>query len=321
MSKLFVAVLVAGVLAGNSLLAEKVQIDGVAAWVNGDAITVMDVLREAQPLFGALIQEKGLSRAELNTRRMKIFEQVRRNLVDAQLIYAGYQKDKQKTQVAITDQMVDSRINDMVQEDFGGSREKLMKALSEERQTYDEWRDRMTRRIIVQGMRAREVTAKVQVTPQAVRDYYEAHRSDYQHPGQVLLRRMVFSGPDAADRSRLVMDRLSAGDDFAALARSPAGGSDSAGGAWGWRVTADLSPALLEKLAIMRVGGVGQINLEGDWQIIKLEGRDLIPFEDAQNSIEDSLRRTEAQRLNELWMDKLERQFHVRVIEQNPWNE
>lgn len=321
MSKVFTAVLVMGLLTAPSVRAESLRIDGVAAWVNGNAITVMDVMREAQPLFGALAQEKGLTRSELNAKRLKIFEQVRRGLADAELIYASYQKDKQKTQMAITSQMVDSRINDMVQEDFGGSREKLMKALSEERQTYEEWRERMSRRIIVQGMRAREINSKIQVTPQAVRDYYAAHRADFEHPGQVQLRRIVLTGPDAAESSRRLMDRLSAGADFATLARSSEGGSDPGGGAWGWRATEDLSPALLEKLKIMRVGGICQVNLEGDWYIVKLEGRDAIPLEDAQDSIEDNLRRIEAQRLNHLWMEKLEREFHVEFIAQNPWED
>jgi hypothetical protein len=321
MSKVFTAVLVMGLLTAPSVRAESLRIDGVAAWVNGNAITVMDVMREAQPLFGALAQEKGLTRSELNAKRLKIFEQVRRGLADAELIYASYQKDKQKSQVAITSQMVDSRINDMVQEDFGGSREKLMKALADERQTYDEWRERMSRRIIVQGLRAREINAKIQVTPQAVRDYYAAHRTDFEHPGQVQLRRIVLTGPDAAAKSRQLMDRLSAGDDYATLARSPDGGADPSGGGWGWRATEDLSPALLEKLKSMRVGGICQVNLEGDWYIVKLEGRDVIPLEDAQDSIEGNLRRIEAQRLNQLWMEKLEREFHVEFIAQNPWED
>jgi peptidyl-prolyl cis-trans isomerase SurA len=315
------AALVAGLLAASVLRAEPVAIDGVTAWVDGTPITIMDVIRDSQAQFHALSGEKGLSRAELNARRMAIFRQVRRNLVDAELIYAAFQKNKAKFQFSITDQMVENRINDIVRDDFGGNREKLMKALAEDRVTYEEWREKMSRRVIVQGMRQREVMAKVQIPPQAVREYYEANRASYEHPGQVLLRRMVFSGPDAEVRSRQVMDRLGDGEDFGVLAKSPAGGSDPSGGSWGWRVAEDLSPALLEKLRVMRIGGVCRVDLGGDWQIVKLDGRDRVTFDEARATIEETLRRAEAQRLHELWMDKLEREFHVRFIEQSLWED
>lgn len=313
--------MVVGLLAAGALRAEPVEIDGVTAWVNGTPITIMDVIREAQPQFHALSQEKGLSRSDLNSRRAAVFKQVRRTLVDSELIYSAFLKDKSKFQTSITDQMVEARINDIVRDDFGGNREKLMKALAEDRQTYEDWREKMSRRVIVQGMRQREVIAKVQVQPLAVRDYYEANKASFEHPGQVLLRRMVFSGPDAESRSRQVMDRLGDGEDFAALARSSAGGSDPTGGAWGWRVTEDLSPVLLEKLRIMRLGGICRLDLGGDWQIVKLEGRDRVSLDEARASIEDTLRRNEVQRLHALWMDKLEREFDVRLTDQSLWED
>lgn len=313
--------LLTGLLAAGLLRAEPVQIDGVTAWVNGSAITVMDVLRESQPQFAALLQEKELARAEVNARRMAIFRQARRSLVDAELIYAWYGKEKEKARVEITDQMVDTRINDIVQEEFGGSREKLMKALAEERQTYEDWRNKMTRRVIVQGLRGREVAAKVQVTPQAVRDYYEKNKAPYDHPGQVLLRRIVLAGRDAEARSHALLDRLAQGEDFAALAKSAAGGSDPAGGLWGWRQEADLSAVLRDKLGIMRMGGVCRVDLGGDWYLVKLEGRNAVSFEEARASIEETLRRQEAQRILELWINNLEREFDVKIIEQPIWDE
>lgn len=312
--------LLACLLAGPAVT-EPIEIDGVTAWVDGIPITIMDVLREAQPQFGALIQEKGLSRSEMNAKRMEIFRQVRRSLVENELIYAWYQKQKQNASAGITDQMVESRIDDIVRDEFGGSREKLMKALSDERQTYEEWRERMTRRIIIQGLKSREITSKIQVTPQAVEAYYQDHQAEFDHPGEVLLRRIVVTGPGAEDRSRLLMDRLAAGEDFNALAKSKDGGNDPAGGMWGWRVEADLSPALLEKIKVMRVGGIARIDLEGDWYLIKLEGRDRVALRDASNGIEDKLSRQESKRMMEAWMDKLEREIHVKFIDQTLWED
>jgi parvulin-like peptidyl-prolyl isomerase len=313
--------LLAGWLAAGLLRAEPLQVDGVTAWVNGSPITVMDVIREAQPQIAALLREQGLTRAEINEKRTAVFRQVRANMIEAELIFAWYEKEKQSTRVAITDQMVEGRINDIVQEEFGGSRERLMKALAEDRQTYEEWRGKMTRRIIVQGMRAREIMGKIQITPQAVRAEYERRKADFEHPGEVLLRRIVLTGPAAEARSRALLDRLSQNEDFAALAKSPEGGADPKGGLWGWRLESELSEPLREKLAIMRLGGVCRIDLGGDWYLVKLEGRDSVPFEDASSEIEDLLRRREAQRLTELWLVALQRDFHVKTIDQPLWDE
>lgn len=322
MKRFIVALMLAFALADGRARAEPVQVDGVAAWVDGRAITVMDVLLESQPLFAGLVQEKGLSRTELNARRLKIFQQVRRNLVDTELIYASFQRDKEKAQIAVTDQMVDSRIDEIVQSDFNGSREMLMKALAGERQTFEEWRDKMARRIIVQGLRTREVVSKAQVSPRQVRDYYDAHRSAYSHPGQVLLRRIVIAGENAEERARRLMDRLYAGDEFADLAGSFSSGPEAkTGGLWGWRILEDLSPALREKLNGIPVNGTFKIDLGGDWHIVRLEGRETESFEEARGEIEELLRRQEIQRLHELWMTKLEREIHVTLIDQRLWEE
>jgi parvulin-like peptidyl-prolyl isomerase len=317
----YALLLLAALVAPAGLRAEPVKIDGVTAWVNGSPITVMDVLRDAQPQFAGLLREKGLSQAELNSRRMKLFRQVRRNLIETELIYAWYLKEKQKSNLSMTDQVVDDRINAIVLEEFGGSRERLMKALAEDRLTYEEWRGKMARRIIVQGMRAREVMAKIQVTPQAVRSYYEQNKAVYDHPGQVLLRRIVLTGDGAQARSQALLDRLSQGEDFEALALSPEGGAQSDGGLWGWQTEADLSKALREKLAGMKVGDVAKVDLGGDWYLVKLEGRNAVTFEEASSGIESTLRREEAQRLTDLWMSRLERDFHVKIIEQPLWDE
>lgn len=320
MKRLLAAALLACLLAGRAG-AEPVAVDGVTAWVDGKPITIMDVLREAQPKFGALLQEKGLSRSEMNARRMAIFVQVRRNLVDNELIYASYQKQNKSASAGITDQMVQARIDETVRDGFEGSREKLMKALAEERQTYEEWRERMTRGFIIQGMRSREITAKIQITPQAIEDYYQAHKAEFEHPGEVLLRRIVIKESAAEARSRVLMDRLAAGEDFVALAKSKAGGNDPAGGLWGWRAESDLSPALIEKIKVMRVGGIARIDLEGDWYLIKLEARERVPLRDAHAVIEEKLRRLESQRMMEAWMEKLEREFHVKFIDQPLWDD
>jgi parvulin-like peptidyl-prolyl isomerase len=319
MKNWIIFLLLAGLLAPAAFGAESVQIDGVAAWVNGTPITIMEVLREAQPQFGSLQREQGLSRAELFQRRVDIFNQTRKKLVDAELIYAWYQKEKQNAKESITDQMVDSRINDIVQVEFQGSREKLMQELARDRQTYEEWRSKMAKRFVVQSIRSQEVLSKVQVLPEQVRAYYETNRAAFNHPGQVLLRRIVLTGLRAETRSQEVLEQLSKGEDFAALARAI--GKDPSGGLWGWRDEAELSPILREKLAIMRLGGVCRINLQGDWYLVKLEARHSVPFEDAVFDIEDKLRENRAEELSKLWMARLERDFDANYIDQPIFDE
>lgn len=321
MKKAIAALAAALFLGAGPIRADPVLVDGVAAWVDGEAITVMDVLLEAQPFLAALRREKGLSPADLQARQKAIYGQARRNLVDQALIYAAFRNEQGAQAAALTGQVLDSRIHDIIQEDFGGSRERLMKALADERLTYDEWREKMGRRLVVQSMRAREVLAKVRISPQAVQDAFEAYRAETAHPGQVWLSRIVLSGPGAEARSREVMDQLYDGASFAALARRHSAGPEAGqGGDWGWRRPEDLAPELAEKLAAMRVGGVCRINLGGDWHLVRLEARDTVAFEAAREILDERLRREETMRLHELWMDKLEREFHVTFVEHALWD-
>lgn len=104
----------------------------------------------------------------------------------------------------------------------------LKKALAQQGMDYDKYREQIRKEIEKVQLLNREIRGKVNVTPEDVTRYYEAHKADYEQPGGVALRQITMKlSPDAPDeivgaitqRMNDVRGRIVKGEDFATLAK------------------------------------------------------------------------------------------------------
>jgi len=290
-----------------------ILLDGVAAWVDGVPITIGDIYRDGERDFARLAMQRGLTREEMRRERQRLFRSVLEERVAQELIMAAFRRESAEKGMSLPERMIDLRVEDLIRKRFGGDRHALVEALAKERMTYDEWRESLRRQLIIEEMRARELTGKIRISPEAMRRYYEEHRAEFESPGRLLLRRIVLGGPDAERQCEELMEKLYRQEaDFAALAREYSLARDAEeGGLWGWKDPADLAEPLAEKLAKASVGGIARLELGGEWHIVRLEARDRIEFEAARPLIEARLRREEMERLSRQWIERLKKQFHV----------
>jgi hypothetical protein len=295
-------------------------LDGVVAWVDGVPITLGEVYRDGEREFARLAMQRGMSREEKRLEQQRLVRAVLEERIAQELILAAFKRESAEKGLTFPKRAVDQRMEEVIRRRFGGDRRALAEALAKERLTLDEWRHLLCRQMIVEEMRAREISGKVRISPDAMRRYYEEHRAEFEHPGRLLLRRIVLVGPEAERRSEELRDRLYRNEaDFAALAREYSAAPDAEeGGLWGWQDPADLAEPLACKLAQARVGGVVRVELGGEWHLVRLEARDRLEFESARPILEARLRREEMERLNRQWIERLKQQFHVQYVEGLP---
>ena len=149
--------------------AEAAHINKVCAVVNGKAITMFDLQRNALP---------EMQRASLNPNSPKDKEKVDailRKVLDMMILDILYKQEAQRLKIVISDRDVDKEITDMYTQQ-GMTKEQFEKALKRQGLTLAEVRENNRVRMIRQRIMSMEVGRRVVVTQDEIRDYYEKHK-------------------------------------------------------------------------------------------------------------------------------------------------
>lgn len=305
-----------------AMLDGRITLDGVAAYVNDQAITVGDVMMVIEPMRRRLAQR--YDGDELLRLLENAYNEGLQSLVERQLILQHYATlDRQ-----IPEWVIENRLNEIIQEMFNDDREQLMDVLSEEGLTYAQWRERIREQIILSNMRSTFVDEGVHISPMAISKYYEENLGKYSQPSSVRIRMIVLEKGRTADdvaRNRQLADdlhrRAVEGEDFALLAqRFSVGSRAGQGGDWDWiDPDALLRPELSAALAGLKPSQITPVIELGDLlYIIKLEGRRdefVRSLQDVRDEIEQVLWREKSERIYDEWITRLRERAVVRYFE------
>lgn len=150
--------------------AEAARVNKICAVVNGKAITMFDLQRNALP---------EIHRARLNPDSPKDKEKVDvilRKVLDMMILDILYQQEAQRLQIKISDRDVDKEITDMYTQQ-GMTKDQFEKALAKNGMTLAEVRENNRLRMLRQRIMSMEVGRRVVVTPEEISEYYEKHKS------------------------------------------------------------------------------------------------------------------------------------------------
>lgn len=297
------ALLLAGVTA-TAATRPGILLDSYAAIVNGKVITVGDVL-SAMP---AAVERPASPTALLQSAD---FQTARDYLVEAELILAAFEMQGG----TLPDRAIEDHINSVIFERFNNDRAAFLRALAEERLTFSEWRKQMKDQLIVQYMRRQEVTAKILITPYDLQQAYERNLADYARPEQVRLQSLILpppaekdESPDPAARADELLAQLNQGQ--LSIENAPGTLADPE-----WFDVPSLHPDIRAAIQDQAPGAhVGPIQLGANsylLQLIERQAAHTLSLEEVAPDIENTLRKTEFERLNHLWIDSLRAKYFV----------
>lgn len=310
-------------VSGNSLSDEKILVDGVAARVNGDIVTIGEVLIQVAPIQQRLVQQ--FSGVKLKDELEKAYNEALTSIIERKLIIQAYEKQDMK----IPDWVIDERLEDIINDSFKGDRSELMTVLARDRMTYEEWREEWKDRIIVSSMRGSFVGQKIKIAPLELRDKYNANTDKYKDSDKVKLRMMFFKdkGSDAVKESTMafagtIINRLKGGESFSELATKYSDGSRAEdGGDWGWVEPKILRKELADTVAEQKPGTVSNpIETKEGVYIVLLEDRKAAKtrkLEEVQAEIEEELRAEKAEDVYRDWVKRLKRDAFVEIVDKN----
>jgi parvulin-like peptidyl-prolyl isomerase len=310
----------AGAASAQGLLSNKssaVLLDGVAAYVNTEMITIGEVMGEVRRSPWAD------TAPELREKRLReLYTATLNALIDRKLILAAAQKSKMELQ----SWAVDNRIREIVANNFDGDQTKLHNLLADRKIAYEEWRRNIEEDLMITAMRYQQVEKRVAPTPSEVRAEYEANKGRYQTEAATTVSMIILDPPETGEesveaRAAKIAEALKAGTAFASLAKTyskDAKASD--GGSWGKVNPEDVfRKEIVDALGKLQPGETSPaLLLDGYGYIVrKDEQQDARPltFEEAVPYVESHLRMRQAEKIYREWTDRLRAEAYTKTFE------
>jgi len=309
-------------LACHASTDEKEMMDGTAAFVNGETLTVSDVMVNAIFMIRNEQWVAGRSRDEaLRAAYSEALEQ----LIDQKLILATYQK---KGEWNLPPWVVDKRVSEIIDSRFDGDRSKLLRELAQQRITFNDWRSRVIEKQIIVGMmRQIHVDNNVHVSPATIRNYYDKNLELFQSHPEVDVNMFYVALREEGDpvatelAVNAAVERLNDGADFGEVGRE----FDTAlknDGAWGWLNPEEaLRPELAQLLDQMDVRATQSLRAEKGFFVVRKNAErpgGTKPFDEVRSNIENLLYHRESQRLYKEWIARLRRNTNVEIFDTFP---
>ncbi len=299
---------------------EPMVVDGIAAIVNGNVITISQVRALSAP------REKQLraqyTGQELEKQLKTTRELALKDLIDRQLVLEAFKKEKYE----IPDHFIDQRMHEIIRENFGGDRNTFIKTLEAQNYTLGEFKQKEMEQMIVQAMRSHNVKTKSIISPPKVEDYYRKHRDEFTSKETIKLRMIMIPGqkdtataPAQKALAEEVLGRLADGAEFDRTAQIYSEDSTrDNGGDWGWIERKTLAEPL-EKFAFnMPVGRISNIiDYAGNYYILKVEdkqGGTTKSLNEVRSDIEKKLVQEEAQQIQERWIASLRQKAYIKTF-------
>jgi parvulin-like peptidyl-prolyl isomerase len=293
-------------------------IDGVAAYVNTEMITIADVMNEVRRSPWADTSQ------ELREKRLReLYTATLNALIDRKLILAAAQKSKMQLQ----SWAVDNRVREIVANNFDGDQTKLYNLLAERKITFEEWKKNIEEDLTITAMRYQQVEKRVSPTPTEVRAEYDTNKGRYQTETATAVSMIILDPPDKAGdesveaRSVKIFEALKAGTSFASLASTYSKDAKaSSGGSWGKVNPEDVfRKEIAAALAKLKPGETSPlVVLDGYGYIVRKDEQQdarALTFEEAAPYVESHLRMRQAEKIYKEWTDRLRSESYIKIFE------
>jgi peptidyl-prolyl cis-trans isomerase SurA len=310
----------------SSAFAQQAEvIDGVAAIVNNDVITISQV----RELVGA--RERALREVYRGTDLIDRIKEMRlaalKDLVDRQLIIQEFRKMQEKG-ANIPDYVIDDRVQGIIRQEFGGDRSAFIRTLQAQGYTLTRFKEIEKEKIIVQAMRQAKLTDNFVVSPRQVQAFYDKNKPDFTIPEQVNLRMIILregntddigGSPDKGQTAREIRQKLVQGANFDRMAQmySEDESTRDTGGDWGWIERNTLNEELTKAAFSLKPGTVSPVIQIGDsYYILYVEARknaSVKPISEVREAIEQNLMQQERMKAQQRWLDTLRQKAYIKI--------
>jgi peptidyl-prolyl cis-trans isomerase SurA len=215
--------------AGSRAQSKGVVVEEIIARVNNEVVTLSDYQKAAQGLAQEVAQDCPNCTPERIQGQLKDRQKnLLRDMIDQQLLI---ERAKDMTISVETDLI--KRLDEIRKQNNLASMEDLEKAVESQGIAWEDHRTQLRNGLSTQEVIRREVGGRMDIGSDEVKQYYEAHKQEFNRPEEVALAEIFLTtegkNPEetAAVRTRAddLRNRLVKGEDFTALAKRYSEGS------------------------------------------------------------------------------------------------
>jgi gas vesicle protein len=293
------------------------RIDGTAAQVNDDVITIAEAFSSIDPA-----DWRDLPNSERRDAKLKeLYNEALDFLIERKLILSVAKAEERKVQ----DWVVGSQIQEIIDNRFHGDRQLLLTTITQQHLSYAEWARHIGEDLLCSAMRNEYVDRRVSISPLDIRSYYETNSQSLAsasvHVAMITLSLFDKTPEGLAAIGTNVLQELDAGADFAAVAKKYSTDSRAAtGGDRGFVEPADMFvPGIVKALNALKPGQYSRVIVIGEQAFIvkKIEEKAAMPptLEEAWPMIERRLRARQAAELHREWAARLREKAYVQIFE------
>ena len=319
---LFLLIPVLVFLADSWCGAARTMVDGVAATVNGEVVTMSEVAKivDTQEMIMKRIYPPGSP--ILKQKVAEVEKQALQDLIDRVLVLQEFKK----MGGTIRPQIIDDAVRRIIRERFDDDRDKFLSELRKFGMGLPEFKELEEKKLIVQIMRTRESRKAGISTPNELDEFYKKNKKAlYREKDYVKLRMITFGkvGPDGTEQKPLAEDvrrkLVEEGADFATMAKSYSQDSRAEdGGDWDWIEGETLRKDLSEIAFGLKENQVSQI-IEDDrsLRIMMVEAKRYgatKPFKEVKEDVERRVLLEKRKEAVGRWMGRLRKKSNIRMF-------
>jgi len=318
MRKIVVLLLLATMLTAAATAGAEL-INGIAAIVNDDIITIYELNRE----YARILKEEEKKGALSQEATQKLRADVLNSMIDKKLIAIKIKE----LNIVVGEEEVRQSIEEIKKQNKL-SQEALVSALLSQGLTFDQYKAQMKDQLERLRLMSQEVKSKIQVTEREITEYYEANKSQFREENSYRARHIFLKVEKSAtsDQIKKVMEKAAtvaaearSSADFAGLARKYSDDPNAAtdGGDLGTFKKGDMLPEIENAVIGMNPGEISDlVTTPAGFHIIKLEEKSLDrvkPLESVKGIIEELLYRKKSEARFNQWADELRKGAAIEI--------
>jgi peptidyl-prolyl cis-trans isomerase SurA len=299
-------------LAGPGRAAAPNLVNGIAVIVGDAVITYKDIQQALSDDIQSLERRFGNNPQLYNQKAAELEKAKLEDMVENQLV-----------RYVIPESYYQSRVDDAIRR--YGDRLTLTKTLQAEGRTFEQFRNDIRERTILELMWREKVPREPLISPTKIENYYVEHRDEYKMEDQVKLRMIVLTnnpGNPAYSPMKIaeeIVAKLDQKVPFEELARVYSHGSQAQeGGEWGWVQRTVLNTNLAQVAFTLEPGQHSRaIPAPNGAYVLKVEDRKISytkTLAEVRDVVEDALRVEEIKRLKKKWIDQLKSKAFIRYF-------
>ena len=292
---------------------------GIKAIVHDSVITYQEVELFAAPAVETARRQYRNDRDAFMGKVNELLANSLDQLVERQLILHDFKASGYNMPASIIEESVKDRIKDRY-----GDEKTLIQTLKAQGLTREKFKQQMRDQIIVEALRAHNISSEIIISPSKVEKYYQEHAADYQVEDQVKLRMIVLNRSGEADTNAVklaeeIVTKLKEGASFAEMASVYSQGSQRGdGGDWGWGTRSSLRKELADAAFSLKEGEISPVietaNACFIMKVEEIKPSHTRPISEVHEEIERNLLAQEKARLSDLYIAKLKKKTFIRYF-------